>query len=122
MIRDIKKLKQIAPRSAPNEPLSVLEKEAILVGMYWGLTVNRIASTWEVSKGSVKRFKNGLFEAPLSVFRLPVISRVGNGLFQCRLCGDAKNKLSQAQRHLLSHFFAHEIAQNIDLNDMPEAL
>ena len=67
-------------------------------------------------------FRNELYEAPLSIFRLPVIIRVGNGIFQCRVYGEVKQKLTQAQRHLLSHFFAHEIARNIDLKNMPETL
>ncbi len=35
---------------------------------------------------------------------------------------EAKQSMSQAQRHLLSHFFANEIARNIDLGSMPEVL
>jgi hypothetical protein len=43
----------------------------------------------------------------------------GTGVYQCRVCGEAKKRLGQAQRHVLSHFFAPEIARNIDL---PEVL
>ena len=39
---------------------------------------------------------------------------------KCMHCGELQNKLYQAQRHLLGHFFAPEVAQNIDLNDLPE--
>ncbi len=49
------------------------------------------------------------------MFDLPTIIRAGNGLFQCRLCSEPQATRTQIQRHLLSHFLAHEIAQNIDL-------
>ncbi len=119
IMRDLRTLKELPPRSG-HEWLSTLEREAILVGIYWGLTQKRICTHWKLSASAVKRFRNELYEAPLSIFRLPVIIRVGNGIFQCRVCGEAKQRLSQAQRHLLSHFFAHEIARNIDLGDIPE--
>ena len=121
IMKDLQNLKELPPRGS-NESLSVLEREAILVGIFWGLTQKRICTHWKLSPSSVKRFRNELYEAPLSIFRLPVIIRVGNGIFQCRVCGEAKQRLSQAQRHLLSHFFAHEIARNIDLSNMPEVL
>ncbi len=118
---DIKKLKRLPPRTG-NGPLSVLEKLAILNGMRWGLSVSRIANAYEMSLGSVKRFKSGILGDPLSVFGLPVIRRFRKRQFQCRVCGEPRNTLSQVQRHVLSHFVAYEIAKNIDLNDMPEFL
>ena len=36
IMRDLQKLKELPPRGS-NESLSVLEREAILVGMFWGL-------------------------------------------------------------------------------------
>ncbi len=72
------------------------------------------------SLGSVKSFKSGILGDPLSVFRLPVIRRFGNGQFQCRVCGEPRNTLSRVQRHVMNHFVSHEIAKNIDLNDIPE--
>ncbi len=41
-------------------------------------------------------------------------------MYQCVFCGQSKPRLSIAQRHVLAHFFAHHIAQNIDLGDIPE--
>ena len=120
-MRDLQILKKLPPRGS-NESLSVLEREAILVGMYWGLTQKRICTQWKLSASVVKRFRNELYDAPLSIFRMHLIIRVGNGIFQCRVCGEAKQRLSQAQRHVLGHFFAHEIARNIDLKNMPEVL
>ena len=49
------------------------------------------------------------------MFDLPTIIRAGNGLLQCRLCSEPQATRTQIQRHLLSHFLAHGIAQNIDL-------
>lgn len=111
---DIKILKQLPPR-APNGRLLMLEKLAIINGIHRGLTVSRIAKTYKMSVRTVNRFKAGLFGDPLSVFNLPVVIRIGKGLFQCRVCGEVKNRLSQAQRHVLGHYFAPEIARNIDL-------
>ncbi len=42
------------------------------------------------------------------------------GIYQCVYCGETKSGLSQCQRHVLAHFFAHHIAQNIDLGDILE--
>ena len=116
--RDIRYLEQLPPR-ARNEKLSVLEKLAIINGMHSGLTVSLIAKTYKMSASTVKGFKSGMLCDPLSVFNLPVVSRIDTGVYQCRVCGEAKQRLSQAQRHVLSHFFAPEIARNIDL---PEVL
>lgn len=119
IMQDIKNLKRLPPRTGRG-PLSVLEELAILNGMGWRLTVSRIANAYGMSLGSVKRFKSGILGDPLTVFRLPVIRRYRNGQFQCRVCGEPRNTLSQVQRHVLSHFVAYEIAKNIDLNDIPE--
>lgn len=69
--RDLEKLEELPPRSS-SEALSVSEREAILVGKYWGLTQKRISAHRKLSPSSVKRFKNEMFEVPLSIFRLPV--------------------------------------------------
>ncbi len=98
----------------------MLEKLAILDGMYWELSVRRIANAYEMSLGSVQRFKSGILGDPLSVFRLPVIRRFGKGQFQCRVCGEPRCTLSRVQRHVVNHFVSYEIAQNIDLNALPE--
>ncbi len=98
----------------------MLEKLAILDGMYWELSVRRIANAYEMPLGSVKRFKSGILRDPVSVFRLPVIRRFGNGRLQCRVCGEPRCTLSRVQRHVMNHFVSYEIAQNIDLDDIPE--
>jgi len=94
----------------------------MLYGVYRGWGAGRISRFCRISDRTVRRFRRGLYGDPLSVFKLPVVNRVGNGLFQCRLCGEPRSKRTQIQRHLLSHFFAHEVAQTIDLRDMPESL
>ncbi len=65
------KLAGLPPRS-PTESLSVLEREATLVGIYWGLTKRRICDNWKLSPSSVEKFKFAICEAPLSIFRLPL--------------------------------------------------
>ena len=49
-MRDLGKLKELPPRST-SEALSVLEREAILVGMYWELTQNRICAYRWMKRG-----------------------------------------------------------------------
>jgi len=41
-MKDLGKLKELLPRST-SEALSVLEREAMLVGMFWGLTQKGIS-------------------------------------------------------------------------------
>ena len=64
--------------------------------------------------------KNKLYDNPLSLFDYHVVIHQGKGEYQCVFCGETKSRLSQCQRHVLAHFFAHHIAQNIDLGDIPE--
>ncbi len=71
IMKDLDKLAGLPPRS-PTESLSVLEREAILAGNYWRLTQRRICETWNLSSSLVKRFKFAMYEAPLSIFRLPL--------------------------------------------------
>ena len=70
-MKDLDKLAGLPPRS-PTESLSVLEREATLAGIYWGLTKRRICKNWNLSPTSVKRFKFAMYEAPWSIFRLPL--------------------------------------------------
>ncbi len=121
-MEDLKELESMPPRGGRGDPLCDLERMAMLHGADRGLSAARIGAKGKMSKTTVRTFKKNLYENPLSVFRLPVVQRTGSGVFQRRLCGQPRSKLSQVQRQLLSHFFAHEVAQNIDLGDMPEML
>ena len=117
----LKEMEQV-PRIHKRKPLSVNEKIGILYGVYRGWGAGRVSRFCRISDRTVRRFRTSLHDRPLSVFDPPVVNRVGNGLFQCRLCGEPRNKRTQIQRHLRSHFIAHEIARNIGLRDMPESL
>ena len=108
------------PERERGESLSSLERLAVLNGLRYGLTPGRIAKQHGFSKTTVQRIKGRIYEEPLSIFDLKVISHRGKGMYQCVFCGEAKARLSVAQRHVLAHFFAHHIAQNIDLGDIPE--
>ncbi len=110
----------MGPRTSNREPLSRLEKLAILDGLKDGVGPTRIADLWGISKRTVREFKSKLYDNPLSLFYYNVIDHRGKGMYQCVFCGEAKPRLSVAQRHVLAHFFAHHIAQNIDLGDIPE--
>ncbi len=81
---------------------------------------SRIAVDLNCSVRTVSYIKQKLYDYPLTIFNLDVISHRANGVFQCVFCGEAKNRLSQCQRHVLAHFFAYHIAQNIDLSSVPQ--
>ncbi len=113
-------MREKPPRSSNREPLSRLERLAILDGLCDGVGPSRIARQWNISKRTVREFKSKLYDDPLSLFHHNVIDHRGKGMYQCVFCGESKPRLSVAQRHVLAHFFAHHIAQNIDLGDIPE--
>ncbi len=119
-MEDLKELELMPPRSRNGDRLTDLDKLAILHGMDLGMPMVKIATRWNMSQVTIRRFKKTLTNDPLSVFKLRVVQRIGNGLFQCRLCGEPRPKLALAQRHLLSHFFVPVLAQNIDLSDLPK--
>ncbi len=118
--RDIRYLKQLPPR-ARNERLSRLEELAMLDGIYHGLTGDQISAEHKMSTRTIRRFRQGLYDDPLSLFDLRVIG-VGIDIYQCRVCGELRDELCHVQRHLLSHFFPSEVALNIDLTGIPELL
>ena len=117
---DLDKLREKPPRATNREPLSRLERMAILDGLCDGDAPGRIATQWKISTKTVRLFKSRLYDDPLSLFHYNVINHRGKGMYQCVFCGESKSRLSQCQRHVLAHFFAHHIAKNIDLNDIPE--
>jgi len=114
------KLREKPPRATNREPLSGLERLAILDGLCDGDAPGRIATQWKISTKTVRLFKSRLYDDPLNLFHYSVIDHRGKGMYQCVFCGESKPRLSQCQRHVLAHFFAHHIAQNIDLGDIPE--
>ncbi len=118
--QDIKRLEQKPPRTGSESP-SRLEKLAMLDGIHHGLTGDQTSAEHKISTRTIQRFKRGLYDDPLSLFDMRVIG-ADMGIYYCRVCCELRNKLCQVQRHLLSHFFAPEVAQNIDLNDLPEPL
>ena len=117
---ELEKLREMGPRTSSHEPLSRLERLAILDGLCDGDAPGRIAAQWNISVRTVREFKGKLFDNYLSLFYYGVIVHRGKGMYQCVFCGESKPRLSQCQRHVLAHFFAHHIAQNIDLGDIPE--
>jgi len=100
--------------------MSRLERMAILDGLCDGDAPGRIATQWNISRRTIPLLKSRLFDEPLSIFHYHVINHRGKGMYQCVFCGESKPRLSQCQRHVLPHYFAHHIAQNIDLGDIPE--
>ncbi len=84
------------------------------------MAVSRIAEDLKCSRRTVSYVKERLYDYPLTIFDLDVIGHRANGVFQCVFCGESKSRLTQCQRHVLAHFFAHHIAQNIDLSSVPQ--
>ena len=84
------------------------------------MAVSRIAVDLNCSARTISSIKHRLYDYPLTIFELDVVSHRGNGVFQCVFCGESRSRLTQCQRHVLAHFFAHHIAQNIDLSSVPQ--
>jgi len=97
-----------------------LDRLAILNGIRDGDAPSRIADQWNITLSSIVRVKTKLYDDPLSIFEYHVVIHQGKGDYQCVFCGESKSRQSQCQRHVLAHFYAHHIAQNIDLGDIPE--
>jgi len=101
------KLREKPPRATNREPLSRLERMAILDGLCDGDAPGRISSQWNISTRTIRQFKSKLFDNPLSLFDYNVINHRGKGMYQCVFCGESKPRLSLCQRHVLAHFFAY---------------
>jgi len=119
--QEIRRMREYPPRLEGHKTrLSRLERLAVLNGLRDGMAPSRIAVDLNCSVRTVSYVKQKLYDYPLTIFDLDVIRHRGNGVFQCVFCGEAKSRLSQCQRHVLAHFFAHHIAQNIDLSSVPQ--
>ncbi len=118
--QEIRRMREYPPRLEGHKTrLSRLERLAVLNGLRDGMAVSRIAVDLNCSARTISSIKHRLYDYPLTIFDLDVISHRGQ-VFQCVFCGESKSRLTQCQRHVLAHFFAHHIAQNIDLGDIPK--
>ncbi len=118
--QEIRRMREYPPRREGRTQLSKLERLAVLNGLRDGVAVSRIAEDLKCSVRTVRYVKERLYDYPLTIFDLDVIGHRANGVFQCVFCGESKSRLTQCQRHVLAHFFAHHIAQNIDLSSVPQ--
>ena len=66
MAEKLDKLREKPPRATNREPLSGLERLAILDGLCDGDAPGRIATQWKISTKTVRLFKSRLFDDPLS--------------------------------------------------------
>jgi len=74
---DLDKMREKPPRATNREPLSRLERMAILDGLCDGDAPGRIATQWKISTKTVRLFKSRLFDDPLSLFHYHVINHRG---------------------------------------------
>ncbi len=118
--QEIRRMREYPPREKGRSQISRLERLAALNGLRDGLGPSRIAKDLNCSVRTVRYIKERLYDYPLTIFDLDVIGHRANGVFQCVFCGESKSRLTQCQRHVLAHFFAHHIAQNIDLSSVPQ--
>jgi len=68
IVAELSRLREKRPRATKNEPLSQLERLAILNGLRDGDAPARIATQYSISTRSVERVKNKLYDNPLSPF------------------------------------------------------
>ena len=64
------KLRELPPRTTNREPLSRLERLAILNGFRGGLSTSRIATQWSMSDKTVQRLKGRIYAEPLSFYSM----------------------------------------------------
>jgi len=95
---ELEKLREMGPRTSNREPLSRLEKLAILDGLKDGVGPTRIASLWGISKRTVREFKSKLYDNPLNLFHYNVIDHRGKGMYQFVFCGESKPREGPAAR------------------------
>ena len=74
---ELEKLREKPGRSSNREPLSRLERLAILDGLCDGDAPGRISSQWNISTRTIRQSKSKLFDNPLSLFDYNVINHRG---------------------------------------------
>ena len=65
---ELSRLREKPPRATSREPLSQLDRLAILNGLRDGDAPARIATQWNLSVRTVERVRGSLYEEPLSIF------------------------------------------------------
>lgn len=91
------------------------DKLVILWGLSRGWAAGKIARALPASPGTVKNFKNRIFQDPGLVFQLPVLAQAGPKSHQCQLCGESRPSRMKAMRHVLAHFLPDEMARGVPL-------
>ena len=61
MAEELDRLREKPPRATNREPLSQLERLAVLNGLRDGVSTNRIATQWSMSGKTVERLKSKLY-------------------------------------------------------------
>ncbi len=92
----------------------------------WGLSRNwaagKIARTVGCSPGTVKTFKDRIFDDPGLVFLLPVMVQAGSRVHQCQICGETRTTRTKGMRHVLNHIFPFEVARDMPMNEIEKPL
>ncbi len=65
---ELERLRKKPPRASKTEPLSQLDRLAILNGIRDGDALARIATQWNLSVRTVERVRGSLYDEPLSIF------------------------------------------------------
>ena len=65
---ELERLRKKPPRASKTEPLSQLDRLAILNGIRDGDAPARIATQWNISVRTVERVRGSLYDEPLSIF------------------------------------------------------
>ncbi len=76
---ELSRLREKPPRATSREPLSQLDRLAILNGLRDGDAPARIATQCNISVRSVEWVKNKLYDNPLSLFDYNVVIHQGKG-------------------------------------------
>ena len=98
------------------------DKLLILHGTSRGWTIKKIALTLPASQTTVKNFRTKIFNDPVTVFGLPVLSEISPKSHLCRLCGESRGSRTKAMRHVLAHILPEEIARGVPLDGLRKPL
>ena len=66
--KELERLRKKPPRASKTEPLSQLDRLAILNGIRDGNALARKATQWNLSVRTVERVRGSLYDEPLSIF------------------------------------------------------
>ena len=115
------RVKHLPPR-AKYAHLDDDDKLVIIWGLSRGWSTQKIARSLGASSGTIKNYKNKIFDDPRRVFDLPILVELGPKSYECQICGERRGSRIKAMRNVLSHCFPYEVARDTPLDGIERKL